>query len=119
MPTFINGLALGLYCALIFWLSSKTQLPAPSLFEHQDKLQHFLAYAVMAVLAWRTFGGFNLSRLDLLIASVVFCSVYGISDEWHQSFVPGRDVSGWDWLADNTGSLFAGLCLYRFSKKKI
>ena len=29
--------------------------------------------------------------------------MYAISDEWHQSFVPGRQLSAWDWAADLAG----------------
>jgi VanZ family protein len=112
MQKFINTLALSLYCGLIFWLSSKTQLPAPSLFAYQDKLQHFLAYWLLGVLAWRAFAHLNLSRQRLLWLSMGFCSLYGLSDEWHQSFVVGRNASAWDWLADNMGSVAAMCSLY-------
>ena len=31
--------------------------------------------------------------------------IYGVSDEWHQSFVPGRNPSAADLLADTIGVL--------------
>jgi VanZ family protein len=36
---------------------------------------------------------------------VLFCIIYGISDEFHQSFIPGRFPNIWDVLADGLGAL--------------
>lgn len=107
-------LALVFYCAVIFWLSHQPSLPMPMLFEFQDKLHHFTAYFLMGVLAWRNFRHFARSPVNLVIISVVFCSLYGISDEWHQSFVEGRTADTWDWVADTLGASVALLVLMRF-----
>lgn len=96
--------ALTAFCGLIFWLSDQPSIPLPQLFEHQDKINHFGAYGVMAILAWRAFRHQQLSNTALFWLSVTYCSLYGISDEWHQSFVPGRDVSVVDWIADTLGA---------------
>jgi len=50
-----------------------------------------------------------------------FFSVYAASDEVHQSFVPGREMSILDWLADAAGILISGYVYYNrvFSMKKI
>ena len=42
----------------------------------------------------------NLHRSVVLI---LLGALYGLTDEWHQSFVPGREVSALDWLADLCG----------------
>ena len=99
--------ALAGYCGLIFWISSQSSLPTPMLFEFQDKLMHGGAYFGMGVLCWRAFGHLNFAAKHRLLAGVLFCGLYGFSDEWHQSFVPGRDASGWDWLADSVGAVLA------------
>ena len=39
-------------------------------------------------------------------------AAYGATDEWHQSFVPGRETELGDWVADATGAAVA-LLLYR------
>jgi len=106
--------ALVLFCGLIFWLSNQEQLPITNTFENQDKAHHFIAYFVMGVLAWRAFNHFNLSLQGRIWVTIGFCSLYGISDELHQLFVPGRETSTWDWLADNAGAITAivGLQLY-------
>ena len=36
----------------------------------------------------------------LALFSVTFCSLYGISDQWHQSFVEGLSADVADWMAD-------------------
>lgn len=107
-------LALLLYCSVIFWLSHQPSLPLPMLFEYQDKLHHFTAYFLMGILAWRTFRHFVKPPFILAIVSIIFCSLYGISDEWHQSFVEGRTADGWDWVADTIGATAAMLLLLKF-----
>lgn len=117
MSRHFDFMALIGYCGFIFWLSDQERLPAPHLFDNEDKLHHFTAYAVMAVLAWRTFRHRLRSRTALFLASAVFCSLYGISDEWHQSFIVGRESSALDWLADTAGGAAASFMLYWQSRK--
>ena len=108
-----DGVLLTGYCALIFFLSHQPALPVPMLFPHQDKLHHFTAYAVMGLLAFRAvrhqFRGTN-----LWVVSILFCSLYGVSDEYHQSFVAGRMAEVADWIADTAGAVFSIAVLYRF-----
>lgn len=106
-----------LYCVLIYWLSDQSTLPAPMLFQHQDKVVHAGAYFLMAIFALRAFRHALSSLPLLLLSSLAFCSLYGVFDEWHQSFVPGRMSDVNDWLADTMGALiFLGLYyLYRLS----
>jgi len=104
------------WCGLIFLLSSQPTLPAPELFDGQDKLIHATAYAVMAWLFWGTWKPALAENLGLLaVLAVVFCSVYGGSDEWHQSFVQGRDASVYDWLADTLGALLLSILFWNRS----
>jgi len=107
----LDALLLTGYCGLIFWLSSQPRLPGPDLFPQQDKLIHAMAYALMALLAWQAGRHWLKTRSSMTLVTTIFCIVYGLSDEWHQSFVAGRDASPWDWLADTTGSLFMALWL--------
>lgn len=113
----IDHLGLGLYCALIFWLSSQETLPTPMLFENQDKAHHLLAYFGMGILCWRSFNHFITVPIILAISSVLFCSLYGISDEWHQSFVPGRMSGADDWLADTTGAILAQFFMLKYARQ--
>jgi VanZ family protein len=62
-----------------------------------DKVAHFLTYAVLGFLTTRASG---IGWVGWLIAAT-----YGAVDEWHQSNVPMRDASLWDWCADALGAL--------------
>ena len=106
------------YCALIFYLSSQPMLPVPDLFSMQDKLIHAAAYALMALLFWHAgryyvAGYARFTPAFLAFSTVLFAALYGASDEWHQSFVAGRDASFFDWLADLFGALLLTLTLWR------
>ena len=106
------------YCALIFYLSSQPMLPVPDLFSMQDKLIHAAAYALMALLFWHA-GRYYVAEharftpAFLAFSTVLFAALYGASDEWHQSFVAGRDASFFDWLADLFGALLLTLTLWK------
>lgn len=61
-----------------------------------DKIVHAVFYGIFAFFI---FGGSRRYLLSLLIASL-----YGITDEFHQSFIEGRDSDVWDWVADTVGA---------------
>lgn len=102
-----------LYCLFIYWVSDQPTLPVPKLFSSQDKLLHAGAYFILGVLAWRSFKHQLDRSIILALVSVTFCSLYGISDEWHQSFVVGRTPDMTDWLADTSGAGLAAFLLYK------
>ncbi len=124
-PAYRDLFALLVYCGFIFYLSSRSTLPIPMLFPHQDKAMHTGAYFVMGILTWRWLCHLTTSGLLKSCGTLLFCSVYGISDEWHQSFVPGRDADAFDWAADTFGGLLAAyVCFYlerwsRFKRRPI
>lgn len=97
-----------LYCLFIYWLSDQPSLPVPMWFAHQDKIYHAVAYFIMGLVAWRSFKHLTDSPIILALLSIAFCSLFGVSDEWHQSFVEGRFSDIADWIADSSG---AGLAI--------
>lgn len=104
-----------LYCLFIYWLSDQASLKPPIDFgfDYQDKLYHAGAYFVMGFLAWQSFKHRVNSPIILALLSIAFCSLYGLSDEWHQSFIAGRESDSADWLADTLGSALAVGLLYQ------
>ena len=101
------------YCLAIYIqsdLPSPEQIPS---FEFSDKILHFLAYAVMGVLFYRAYQTLRIKdNLQMLILLSVFsASLYGISDEIHQHFVPFRDGDFLDVIANILGAI-SGVCLY-------
>lgn len=67
----------------------------------KDKIAHVVLYSVFGgTLAHvRRYSSFPVSAVLVIAVGLV----YGLTDEWHQSFVPGRDPSLWDWVADAVG----------------
>lgn len=119
IKTLINLSFLVLYCTFIYWLSDQPKLSTPQVFKHQDKLLHLGAYFVMGVLAWWSFKSLLNNPTALAISTLAFCSLYGWSDEWHQSFVPGRYSSLSDWIADTIGAaLSIGVLSYIHFRKR-
>lgn len=92
------------WMALLFWASSRSVGSLPPI-PVNDKVIHLLVYATLAgllVCALRSLpSSFPLATIAMIV--ILWVAVYGVSDEWHQSFVPGREVSVGDWLADVTG----------------
>ena len=76
-----------------------------------DKLIHVILYASLAASFLYGLQPFiNMTTMPVAGMVVVFiCLLYGLSDEFHQSFIPGRFVSGWDVLADTAGAVLVVL----------
>ena len=89
-------------------------------FPGADKLAHMTAYAALAVTVLWFFGKEGLAKQKTTVLwTVLFCLFYGITDEFHQSFIPHRSVSGLDLLADTAGAaLIAALWFYNTRIKK-
>lgn len=103
-----------LYMAFIFWMSSQQR---PGVFASTpDFLLHGSGYFLFGVLAIRAVakGLASPRSLAVLAAGVVIAVLYGASDEWHQSFVPGRDASLRDLLADSAGAVVAAAAVGAF-----
>lgn len=95
-----------LYAAVIFALSSQPN-PLPFLPPElllQDKLLHSLAYAILGALLVPGFRGVGFSPRSAFLLAVGLASLYGATDEFHQSFVPGRSADVLDWVADTLGA---------------
>lgn len=104
------------YMAVIFTLSAQSKLPSPPGILGWDKLQHYLAYMVMGLLIFRAANLRPVLPVSPYWQALIIGALYGASDEFHQSFVPGRDMSAFDWLADVTGIAVALVLVYIFRK---
>ncbi len=95
------------WAGLLFWLSSQSTLPsAVFLFDGIDKLFHAGAYGVLALLVWLALPRGN-ERTRRVVLALALASAYGVSDEVHQHWVPGRTTDVFDWLADTSGAALA------------
>jgi VanZ family protein len=94
---------------LIFWSSAQTggDVDIP---EWAHVVAHFIEYAVLAALwAWALWPA--LGRQAFAVAAAV-SFLYAISDEIHQSHVPGRFSDPWDVVVDSLGIAFALAAIY-------
>ena len=98
------------YMAIIFFLSSRSQVPVGP--DVSDKLLHALAYFGLAIVVVRALcrGLPARVRSTTAIGAWVVAAGYGVTDEMHQMFVPGRISSFDDVVADAVGAC-AGVVL--------
>jgi VanZ family protein len=66
---------------------------------------HFIAYFILACTLYFGFGTYGSFRTKAIV--VVICVLYGISDEYHQSFVAGRHSDWLDLRNDTIGAALA------------
>ncbi|MGE5314127.1 MAG: VanZ family protein [Acidobacteriota bacterium] len=97
------------WMGLIFFLSSRSFSHLPPLLPGTDKVVHMIIYAVLCGLMHRALRFQPLDRIASfsLFIALALTPLYGISDELHQLFVPGRSCDVMDLLADLTGG-----CIY-------
>ncbi len=101
LPRVLAPLAL---MALIFYLSADSD-PGPDLAAFTGVIAHFSEYAALAALwAWALLP--VLGRRALLAAAAI-SFLYALSDEYHQSFVAGRDSDPLDIVVDSLGIVTA------------
>ncbi|MGB5726017.1 MAG: VanZ family protein, partial [Thiogranum sp.] len=84
----------------------------------QDKVFHAAVYALLGLLLLaaqpRKAQGYSWRQVGI---SVLIASLYGLSDEIHQYFIPGRSSEVLDWVADSLGALIGALLLAWLSRK--
>lgn len=102
------------YMAVLFALSAQPVLPSPPGID--DKTEHFTAYGGLALVTLRATSGGLLTGVTAGTAAAAWAiaSAYGASDEYHQSFVPGRDSDILDWRADTLGAALAAGAVWAF-----
>jgi VanZ family protein len=74
------------------------------------KLVHFAEYALLTFLWWRALATVTSPGRAALWAFLL-ASGYAATDEYHQSFVEGRNGSPLDWAIDSAGAAAAALRL--------
>lgn len=102
----------------IFILTSLPSDQLPSV-EIGDKVNHFLAFIVLGfflnlTLKYQT--KYPSLKKNILLITIIIAAGYGLLDELHQLFVPGRSAEVLDWIADFVGAISGSLLaesLYR------
>ena len=117
MNRFFQWLPALVWAAGIFYFSSQSHAPhvsgKPGVQHVVQKCGHAIEYGILAILIFRPLR--RAHRLPLrraLFFAVLLSGAYAASDEWHQSFVPGRSALFSDFAIDTTGATIAMLGFY-------
>ena len=91
--------------AVIFVYSSIPNLTSTP-FDVSDHTGHFIGYGLLGALMLRALSRAEWPRVTMgtVFLAWLLSSVYGVTDEWHQGFVPGRTPTIDDWVADTLGA---------------
>ena len=105
------------YAGLIFYLSAQShpEEHLPFVTHFSDKVLHAVEYAVLGALCYRALrgSGHDSWRRQAIPAAILLASLYGLSDEVHQAFVPFRESTWLDWLADTVGAALGVSVMHR------
>lgn len=102
--------------ATIWWLSDRSTLPKPPgfSFEVWSILGHMSMFGLLGLAIWWALGmNSRLFNRERAWYAIGITTLYGVLDEFHQSFVPGRDPNILDVLVDFTGAALAVLIIPR------
>lgn len=105
------------WCGVIYFFSDQPYLKS-DLSSEVDllfrKLAHITEYAILTFLLFRAYFRSNgFSRKKSVSSAIIFALIYSLTDEYHQTFVPGREGCLRDVVMDSLGIFAAGLFLLR------
>lgn len=107
-----------LWTGFIFVLSSQKTLPGPDLYAWDfvfKKTAHVFVYFVLFLLIHRAMHSLHIKNIiQASFVALFFSILYAFSDEFHQSFVPGRTSTIRDLLYDSLGISIAWLHLHNY-----
>jgi VanZ family protein len=105
--SFARWIAVVAWMVFVFYLSAQSSLPMlSSLFGSLQSFGgHFLEYVILALLLRWALNGTGVARAGRW--AFVFAVAYGLTDEFHQHFVPGRHMDPFDLLTDAAGAAVA------------
>jgi VanZ family protein len=98
-----------IYAIIIFSASSIPGKAIPPIFKYQDVVFHFTEYAFLSLFLSRALKAGGVLGHKRFYWVFILCLLYALSDEWHQSFVPGRVASLYDIVVDGLGAFVAGI----------
>ena len=102
--------------AIIFFLSHTPGDDLPSTFSGFDKICHAVAYATLAASCLYAIHPMTRNRSLFWsgLGVILFCLLYGLTDEFHQSFIASRTPSFQDIVPDTGGATLLVLFWYRW-----
>ncbi len=85
------------------------------------KWAHFIVYFTLGVLVTLSVASYKYLSIKGYFMAWAFCSFYGLTDEIHQYFIPGRGAMVYDVILDSMGSLagvLVAMLLFEFLRWK-
>ena len=110
-----------LWCALIYYLSSIPSLKSDFSSDIDfilRKIAHMAEYGILTIFLFRAYyksNGFTIKKS--ISSAIIFALTYAFTDEYHQSFVFGRQGSLNDVFIDGLGVFFVAFLIYKKVKK--
>ena len=108
------------WSAVLYMLSAQPGIALPGGFPGIDKVEHATYFTLggMCFLLGVRLAGLAQGKTAAIVLAVLFCSLVGVLDEWHQTFTPGRSGNDvWDWLADTLGGFLGAHAAFWVEKK--
>jgi len=115
---FISLLMTILIAGLIYYLSDTPSSGFPSGLGIMTKIYHLGIYALLGFFIFLTIVRGKINNKYLIIIALLLGIAYGISDEIHQFFVPGRHCTFRDVFIDTTGVLISTVFYYALRERK-
>lgn len=112
----LRAIVLLAYMGFIFILSSIPGREVPSVLSSYDKLINFSLYLILGLIFTYFLTGLKSGLVQIIVgfATFFFIAIYGLSDEVHQTFTPGRNFKVLDIVTDVLGGT-TGWLLFQFS----
>ena len=98
------------WAGIIFLFSARPVIPASQIFWKDfivKKTAHVVEYAFLALLIYRALKESGVSKSNAGLWAIFFSVVYGLTDEFHQSFTPGREPRVRDVFFDTIGAILS------------
>ena len=108
------------YSILIFIFSSRPEVGVEQYFYGQDKVIHFLTYGIYAFLCLVALSDkILLLKLFHYFLALALSVSYGVFNEIYQNFIPEREFSFGDIMANSLGIITFLILVYAFQNKKL
>ena len=111
-----------LWALIIFTFSSFPTVETSDFFLWDfliKKSAHLIEYGVLAILLYRAMINSDMEKKKAIIYSIIIAGLYGVTDEFHQSFIPGRGPAARDVAIDTIGATIGILLTGKYSKSKL
>lgn len=105
---------------VIFSFSARPTMTTTEVF-WQDfvvkKTAHIAEYGIFAVLLYRALRSEGIDKIKAGMWVIVIAAIYGLTDEFHQSFTPGRGPTVRDAVFDTIGATTAIIVIWKLLPK--